>query len=64
MSDIEIAQIIRTRDVASEGRSARIALIALAVIFLLGFLFLPLIVVIVEGFRHGPAEFLHALCRS
>jgi sulfate transport system permease protein len=61
MSDIEITQIFRTRDVASEGRSARIALIGLAVIFLLGFLFLPLIVVIVEGFRHGPAEFLQAL---
>jgi sulfate transport system permease protein len=61
MSDSELAQIIRTRDVASEGRSARIALIGLAVIFLLGFLFLPLIVVVVEGFRHGPAEFLQAL---
>ena len=61
MSDIEIAQIIRTRDIASEGRAARIALIGLAVIFLLGFLFLPLIVVIVEGFRHGPTEFLQAL---
>jgi sulfate transport system permease protein len=61
MSDIEFTQIIRTRDVASEGRSARITLIALAVVFLLGFLFLPLIVVIVEGFRHGPAEFLQAL---
>ncbi|MEP7171885.1 MAG: sulfate ABC transporter permease subunit CysW [Aestuariivirga sp.] len=61
MSDIEITQIFRTRDVASEGRVARFALIGLAVIFLLGFLFLPLIVVIVEGFRHGPAEFLQAL---
>lgn len=61
MSDIEITWIFRTRDVASEGRVARFALIGLAVIFLLGFLFLPLIVVIVEGFRHGPAEFLQAL---
>jgi sulfate transport system permease protein len=61
MSDIEITQIFRTRDVASEGRVARFALIGLALIFLLGFLFLPLIVVVVEGFRHGPAEFLQAL---
>ena len=61
MSDIEISQVFRTRDVASEGRVARIALIGLAVIFLLGFLFLPLIVVIVEGFRRGPAEFFQAL---
>jgi sulfate transport system permease protein len=61
MSDIEITQIFRTRDVASEGRVARFALIGLAMIFLLGFLFLPLIVVVVEGFRHGPAEFLQAL---
>ena len=27
----------------------------------MAFLFLPLIVVVVEGFRHGPAEFLQAL---
>jgi sulfate transport system permease protein len=61
MSDIEISEIVHTRDVASEGRRAQIALIGLAVVFLLGFLFLPLIVVIVEGFRNGPAEFLNAL---
>ncbi len=61
MSDIEISEIVHTRDVASEGRGAQIALIGLAVVFLLGFLFLPLIVVIVEGFRNGPAEFLNAL---
>ena len=61
MSDIEISEIVHTRDVASEGRGAQIALIGLAVVFLLGFLFLPLIVVVVEGFRNGPAEFLNAL---
>ncbi len=61
MTDIEISELVHTRDVASEGRNARIALIGLAVVFLLGFLFLPLIVVIVEGFRNGPAEFLKAL---
>jgi sulfate/thiosulfate transport system permease protein len=61
MSDIDISEIVHTRDVASEGRGAQIALIGLAVVFLFGFLFLPLIVVIVEGFRNGPAEFLNAL---
>jgi sulfate transport system permease protein len=61
MSDIEISEILHTRDVASEGRGAQIALIGIAVVFLLGFLFLPLVVVIVEGFRQGPAEFLKAL---
>ena len=61
MSDIEISELVHTRDVASEGRKAQFALIGLAVVFLLGFLFLPLVVVIVEGFRNGPAEFLNAL---
>ncbi len=36
MSDIEISEIVHTRDVASEGRRAQIALIGLAVVFLLG----------------------------
>jgi sulfate transport system permease protein len=61
MSDIAIPRIRSSRDIASEGRGTRIALIGLAVAFLLAFLFLPLIVVMVEGFRHGPAEFLEAL---
>ena len=61
MSEIAIPRIRSSRDIASEGRGTRIALIGLAVAFLLAFLFLPLIVVMVEGFRHGPAEFLEAL---
>jgi len=61
MSDIAIPRIRSSRDIASEGRAAQFVLIGLAALFLLGFLFLPLIVVIVEGFRHGPAEFLEAL---
>jgi sulfate transport system permease protein len=61
MSDIAIPRIRSSCDIASEGRGTRIALIGLAVAFLLAFLFLPLIVVMVEGFRHGPAEFLEAL---
>lgn len=61
MSDIAVHRIRSKRDIASEGRGTRSALISIAVLFLLAFLFLPLIVVIVEGFRHGPAEFLEAL---
>lgn len=61
MSDIAIPRIRSSRDIASEGRGTRIALIGLAIAFLLAFLFLPLIVVMVEGFRQGPAEFLEAL---
>lgn len=61
MSDIAMPKIRSTRDIAGEGRGTRITLIGIAVLFLLGFLFLPLIVVMVEGFRHGPAEFLGAL---
>lgn len=61
MSDIAMPKIRSARDIAGEGRGTRIALIGIAVLFLLGFLFLPLIVVMVEGFRHGPAEFLGAL---
>lgn len=61
MSDIAIPSTRPSRDIASEGRTAQFVLIGIAVLFLLAFLFLPLIVVIVEGFRHGPAEFLQAL---
>ena len=41
-----------------------IALIALAVVFLLGFLFLPLVVVFVEGFRHGAGAYPRGPRRS
>ncbi len=61
MSDIATPRARSSRDIASEGRATQFALIGIAALFLLGFLFLPLIVVIVEGFRHGPAEFLQAL---
>jgi len=61
MSDIAVPRIRPSRDIASEGRAAQFVLIGIAVLFLMAFLFLPLIVVIVEGFRHGPAKFLQAL---
>lgn len=61
MSDIAIPRIRPSHDIASEGRTVQFVLIGIAAIFLLAFLFLPLIVVVVEGFRHGPSEFLQAL---
>ncbi len=61
MSDIAIYKARQSRDIASEGRAVQFVLIGIAVLFLLAFLFLPLIVVIAEGFRHGPTEFLEAL---
>ena len=56
MSDIVIAQ----NDTASEGRRTKLVLIAIAIIFLASFLFLPLVVVFVEGFRKGPLVFLES----
>jgi sulfate transport system permease protein len=61
MSEIVLSEMRQRRDVASERQGTQFVLIGLAILFLLGFLFLPLIVVMVEGFRHGPAEFLEAL---
>jgi sulfate/thiosulfate transport system permease protein len=47
-------------DVASEGRGIKLLLISIAIIFLGAFLFLPLIVVFVEGFRKGYAAFFES----
>ena len=60
MSDMSISIQRRKRDVTSESRGVKFALIGIALVFLLSFLFLPLIVVFVEGFRHGPLVFLQA----
>jgi sulfate transport system permease protein len=47
-------------DIASESRNARLVLIAIAIIFLGAFLFLPLVVVFAEGFRKGYINFFAA----
>ena len=47
-------------DIASERRSTKILLISIAIIFLGVFLFLPLIVVFVEGFRKGYVAFFES----
>ncbi|MGB8314540.1 MAG: sulfate ABC transporter permease subunit CysW [Aestuariivirga sp.] len=60
MSDIAISTGRQQRNVANEGRGTKRVLITLAILFLAGFLFLPLIVVFVEGFRKGPLVFLES----
>ena len=60
MADIALTGVKRHRDVASEGKGVKLALIILAIVFLIAFLFLPLIVVFVEGFRRGPLVFLES----
>ena len=60
MADIAVTGLKRHRDVASEGKGVKLALIILAILFLIAFLFLPLIVVFVEGFRRGPLIFLES----
>ena len=60
MADIALTGLRRHRDVASEGKGVKLALIILAILFLIAFLFLPLIVVFVEGFRRGPLVFLES----
>ena len=47
-------------DIASESRNTRLVLIAIAIIFLGAFLFLPLVVVFAEGFRKGYINFFAA----
>ena len=47
-------------DVASERRGTKILLISIAIIFLGAFLFLPLIVVFVEGLRKGYVAFFES----
>jgi sulfate transport system permease protein len=47
-------------DVATEGQGVRILLITIAISFLVAFLFMPLVIVFVEGFRNGIQEFLNS----
>ncbi|MGV8936253.1 MAG: sulfate ABC transporter permease subunit CysW [Allorhizobium sp.] len=51
----------RYRDAATESPLARRILIAVALLFLAAFLFLPLVAVFVEAFRRGVGEFLAAI---
>ena len=60
MADIAVTGLKRHHDAASEGQGVKLALIILAILFLIAFLFLPLIVVFVEGLRRGPLVFLES----
>lgn len=60
MSSSAIAIPIKNSSAIDEGFGTKAVLVALAALFLLGFLFLPVIVVFVEAFRHGLGEFFNA----
>jgi sulfate/thiosulfate transport system permease protein len=60
MSDINLAHHLRHHDVASEGKGVRVLLITIAIGFLAAFLFMPLLIVFVEGFRNGPVTFFES----
>jgi sulfate transport system permease protein len=61
MSDAALAAPAKNPSATDEGTGAKIVLVGAAALFLLGFLFLPVVVVFVEAFRHGAAEFLAGL---
>jgi sulfate/thiosulfate transport system permease protein len=60
MSDITLQSGHHRNDIASEGQGIRRLLIGVALAFLAAFLFLPLVIVFVEGFRNGPWVFFNA----
>jgi sulfate/thiosulfate transport system permease protein len=57
MSDVALIPAAARGDPVAESRFARMGLIALAVMFLAAFLFLPLVVVFIEAFRQGAGTF-------
>ncbi len=60
MSDITLQSGYHRNDIAREGQGIRLLLIGAALAFLAAFLFLPLVIVFVEGFRNGPWVFFEA----
>lgn len=60
MSDIVVGSRLPNQAVTSEGKWVRRALIALALLFLVSVLFLPLVIVFVEAFKKGVETFLNA----
>ena len=61
MSDIALSRSVHAEPVTTERPDVRCALIAVAGLFLAGFLFMPLVVVFIEAFRHGAGALLAAL---
>src|SRR5262245_22310969 len=61
MSDLTLASPAPFKPVTTESPGIRLLLIAIVGLFLAGFLFLPLVVVFVEAFRHGIGALVEAL---
>jgi sulfate/thiosulfate transport system permease protein len=61
MSDITLPRSAHAEPVTTERPGIRFALIAITGLFLAGFLFLPLLIVFLEAFRHGTGALLAAL---
>lgn len=61
MSDIAIGQKPRFRAITTEPPRVRTLFILATILLLVVFLFLPLIVVFVEAFRHGAGKFFESL---
>jgi sulfate transport system permease protein len=61
MSDLALPARTQLQPVISETRGVKVLLIAIVGLFLAGFLFMPLVVVFVEAFRHGIGALLDAL---
>jgi sulfate/thiosulfate transport system permease protein len=55
-----MSKVVSVSRVTEESTITKFGLIAIAIVFLAAFLFLPLIVVFVEGFRKGVAVFLES----
>src|SRR5438874_468271 len=61
MSDLAFPSRLQLQPVTTETPAVRILLIAIVGLFLASFLFLPLVVVFVEAFRHGADALIGAL---
>jgi sulfate/thiosulfate transport system permease protein len=57
MSNTSAPVRLKHHDIATEEQGVRGLLIAIAIGFLVAFLFMPLVIVFVEGFRNGPLTF-------
>jgi len=60
MSDLVVGSRLPNLEVTSESKWVRRGLIALALLFLVSILFLPLVIVFVEAFKKGAETFLQA----
>jgi sulfate transport system permease protein len=61
MSDLALPSRLRFQPVTTEQPGVRVLLITIVGLFLVGFLFMPLVVVFIEAFRHGVGALIAAL---